>query len=223
MILYTSLTSTYGFRIRMVLALKQVDAEIHPPPDGYRSVAFKKIFPTGLVPVLQDGDLILGEADVIAQYLDETYPTPPLLPGPPAERALARLLSRYHDLYLEPALKPSFPMLPQTVRDPGAIAAVEKELNDRLAEIELLARPAPFLAGSALSLADLAYPSTLAAAEVVAGALGMKLTPGPILTKWRAEIERHPIVGPMIAEYRAMLDKWLAARLAGQSPASIKA
>jgi glutathione S-transferase len=100
-ILYATPLSSFALRVRLVLALKGLAAEVRPPPDGYRSAAFRAIFPTGQAPVLVDGDLTLGEADVIAQYLDERAPDPPLMPADPAGRARVRLLCRYHDLHLD--------------------------------------------------------------------------------------------------------------------------
>ena len=47
--------------------------------------------PTGRVPVLEDGELVLPESAVILEYLEERYPEPPLLPADAAERALVRL------------------------------------------------------------------------------------------------------------------------------------
>ena len=43
------------------------------------------------MPTLLDRDLVLYEANVIMEYLDERFPHPPLLPVYPVQRALSRL------------------------------------------------------------------------------------------------------------------------------------
>ena len=47
--------------------------------------------PYGSLPTLADRDLVLYEANVIMEYLDERYPHPPLLPVYPVQRAQAKL------------------------------------------------------------------------------------------------------------------------------------
>src|SRR5579859_4240146 len=53
--------------------------------------------PKAQVPVLIDGDLTLYDSTVIAEYLEEAYPNPPLFPREPKARARCRLLELYAD------------------------------------------------------------------------------------------------------------------------------
>src|SRR5829696_6098528 len=46
--------------------------------------------PTGTVPVLEEGALVLPESVAIMEYLEERYPEPPLLPADAGARGLAR-------------------------------------------------------------------------------------------------------------------------------------
>ena len=52
--------------------------------------AYRDINPAGLVPYWIEGDLRLAQSLAIIEYLDETYPAPPLLPSSPKARAIAR-------------------------------------------------------------------------------------------------------------------------------------
>lgn len=60
---------------------------------------------------------MLVESEVINEWLEEAFPDPPLLPpsGPDVQaaraRAHARLVARFHDLYLEPALRKLYPQV----------------------------------------------------------------------------------------------------------------
>jgi maleylacetoacetate isomerase len=55
---------------------------------------FRATNPQGLVPVLVDGALVLSQSMAIIEYLDETIPQPPLLPGDVFSRAYVRALAQ---------------------------------------------------------------------------------------------------------------------------------
>jgi maleylacetoacetate isomerase len=52
------------------------------------------INPQGLVPALEDEGQIFTQSLAIIEYLDETHPQPPFLPGHPADRARIRALAQ---------------------------------------------------------------------------------------------------------------------------------
>lgn len=52
---------------------------------------FLRLNPYSKVPVLIDNDTVIYESSVINEYLDEKYPTPPLMPSDPAGRAEVRI------------------------------------------------------------------------------------------------------------------------------------
>lgn len=66
--------------------------------------AFVKINPNGQVPVLVHDGAIITESTVINEYLDDVFPTPPLRPKNPVERARMRIWSKLIDEYFCPAL-----------------------------------------------------------------------------------------------------------------------
>lgn len=53
--------------------------------------------PKGQVPVLVDAGLTLYDSTVILEYLDDAYPSPPLYPAAPADRARCRLFDLFAD------------------------------------------------------------------------------------------------------------------------------
>ncbi|MCZ6773758.1 MAG: maleylacetoacetate isomerase [Proteobacteria bacterium] len=95
--LHNYFRSSTSFRVRIALNLKGVTAEYlsyHLRKGEQRSAAYLKINPQGLVPTLElDNGDIIGQSMAILEYLDETYPEPPLLPPDPAGRARVRSLS----------------------------------------------------------------------------------------------------------------------------------
>ncbi|MCH1474257.1 MAG: glutathione S-transferase family protein, partial [Alphaproteobacteria bacterium] len=100
--LYNVPVSSYGAKVRIILAHKRIEWTELAPPDGYGSAAYRAVIPSGTVPAIIDGDLKLADSEAIAEYLDEAHPTPAMMPEDAAARAHAREISRFHDTRLEP-------------------------------------------------------------------------------------------------------------------------
>lgn len=88
--LYSRPDSVYSHRVRLVLAEKGVAAGIVDAVEAARDLA--DLNPYGEAPTLVDRDLVLYDSRVIADYLDERFPHPPLMPVDPVDRAKARLV-----------------------------------------------------------------------------------------------------------------------------------
>lgn len=87
--LYSKYLNSAGERVRIALALKDLDYEYISVGDiGWE--AYEKINPQRLMPTLKIGDQIIPQSTAILEYLEETYPDPPLLPRDPVMRAQAR-------------------------------------------------------------------------------------------------------------------------------------
>lgn len=88
--------SSAAFRVRIALNLKGLayeDAFIHLRRGDQRSADYLAVNPQGLVPALEVDGHTLIQSQAIVEYLDETYPEPPLLPQDPAGRARVRALA----------------------------------------------------------------------------------------------------------------------------------
>ena len=94
--LYTYFRSGAAQRVRIGLALKGVAYEsipVHLVRNGGEHLlpAFKAINPQARVPVMElSGGAALAQSSAILEYLEETFPEPPLLPAAPIERAEVR-------------------------------------------------------------------------------------------------------------------------------------
>lgn len=212
-ILYANDVSGYCCKVRIVLARKGIGFKDRAPPDGYGSAAYRAIVPAGTIPGLVHGDLVLSESEAIVEYLDEAWPSPPLLPGGPAARARLRQLSRFHDSRLEPPLRALFAHVAPSGRDDAAAAASLALYTKRLEELAAIAVPAPLLAGAELTLADCGYPATFMLGRGMAAAFGRTLAvPEPIVA-YEAALAAHPAVAPALARCRAATEAWFAAKL----------
>src|SRR3990167_1911816 len=101
MSLYSDGDDVYSHQVRIVLAEKGVNVDLIHVKQGELNEDLLALNPYGTVPTLLDRDLILYEARIIMEYLDERFPHPPLLPVYPVARAEARkMMYRIeHDWY----------------------------------------------------------------------------------------------------------------------------
>jgi glutathione S-transferase len=95
-----SFVSPYVRKVLAVLNLKGIAYEGDPITPCYGNEKFERLSPLRRIPVLIDGDFAVSDSSVIAAYLDEAYPTPPLLPSAPKDRARARWFEEYADTRL---------------------------------------------------------------------------------------------------------------------------
>lgn len=90
--------SSASYRVRIALNLKGLRVE-HLPHHLRKgeqcAPAYVAINPQGLVPTLEnDTGAILTQSLAIIEWLDETHPTPPLMPKDPLRRAKIRAFSQ---------------------------------------------------------------------------------------------------------------------------------
>src|SRR5207245_9018317 len=122
--LYGVNLSNFATKSRIVVYEKGVNVELVGPPGGTKSPEYLKINPLGKIPTLDADGTIIPESEIINESLAEKFPTPALLPKSPEARARVRVLTRFHDLYLEPPLRALFGQLNPKSRD-------EKIVNER--------------------------------------------------------------------------------------------
>ena len=94
--LYTFWRSSAAFRVRIALNLKGVSHELvsrHLRHGEHRHPQYLELNPQGLVPALEDGGVVLSQSLAIIEYLDERFPSPPLLPQGPVARAQVRSMA----------------------------------------------------------------------------------------------------------------------------------
>ena len=92
MILYSDRDDHYSQRVRIVLAEKDISAEIKESKQDETPDEILSMSPYHKLPILVDRDLIIHDPAVMMEYLDERFPHPPLLPVYPVARANSRTL-----------------------------------------------------------------------------------------------------------------------------------
>lgn len=102
MTLYSRPDCPQSHCVRLVLAEKGISSvDIVAIREGESSEDLAHLNPYNSVPTLVDRDLVLYDARIIIEYLDERFPHPPLMPVDPVMRARYRLavLRMERDVY----------------------------------------------------------------------------------------------------------------------------
>jgi maleylacetoacetate isomerase len=92
--LYDYFRSSAAYRVRIALSFKGLAPErafVHLRRNAQREDDYLALNPQGLVPaLLTDDGAVLAQSLAIIEYIEETHPSPPLLPGGAAARARVR-------------------------------------------------------------------------------------------------------------------------------------
>lgn len=116
--------SPFVVRVALQLRWKGLDFTQVPPAMG--TPAFLELNPIGKMPVLQHGDVCVAESAVVADYIEDVFPTPPMRGESPAEAARVRILPRILDLYVTHTFD-----LMRAARDPSIDKAPLVERMDK--------------------------------------------------------------------------------------------
>ncbi|HZF16260.1 MAG TPA: maleylacetoacetate isomerase [Steroidobacteraceae bacterium] len=164
--LYSYFRSSAAYRVRIALAVKGITYETLPvnlrlAGGEHRQPGYLARNPAGLVPALDTGAAVLAQSLAIIEYLEETVPTPALLPEGALERAQVRglALSVACDIHPLNNLRVLEYLRGPLAQPPAAVQTwYEHWIGTGLAALEVLARrhsaSSRFLYGDRLTIAD---------------------------------------------------------------------
>jgi glutathione S-transferase len=161
--------SVHARKVIVTAILKKMDYQVEVvipvipdnPPANWRSLS-----PTGLIPVLQDGDYTLADSNAICLYLEKKQPAPSILPADARAYGRALWFDAYaggtifrhvvHPLFFQTVVNPNINKVP------GDKAVIDNVLNDVQPKILSYLDAqigGKYLVGDALTLADIAIVS----------------------------------------------------------------
>lgn len=104
-ILFQSPTSSASWRVRIALTIKGISYEtkwLNLQNNEHLSKSYSEITPTQQVPCFEVDGQRLFQSVAIIEYLEETYPQPPLLPKDSVARAKVRGLTEIMNSLIQP-------------------------------------------------------------------------------------------------------------------------
>lgn len=204
-LLYHQWLSPLCRKVRVALKEKSLDFELKLERVWERRTEFLLLDPAGEVPVLvdEDGGVIVDSA-AICEYLEERFPTPPLIGTTAAGRAEVRRLLAWFDRKFNREVTENivgekvFKRYLGGAPDSRAIRAGQENIRYHLDYIGWLAERRTWLAGDHFSLADIAAGAHLSALDY----LDEVPWEGHDLAKqWYARIKSRPSFRPLLGDH----------------------
>ena len=204
-VLYHLPLSPFSRKVRLVLSEKRLPFEVRLEKPWDRRPEYLALNPSGTVPTLvEENGLAIPDSGVICEYLDEAYPDTPMLGHTLAERVEVRRLVAWLDgkfayevtrnLYGEKIIKR---MSGSGQPDAAALRVGFTNLKNHLVYIGWLAETRRWLAGNALSLADLAAAAHLSALDFGGD---VDWTASAAARDWYARLKSRPSFRAILAD-----------------------
>ena len=156
---------------------------------------FQNMNPNAMIPVLQDGDFMLWESNVIVRYLCEKYSFGALYPSEAQQRFDAERWMDWQQSELNRASGLPFVQWFRTApeqRNPALIEEYTRKMNHLLSIIEAHLTKQPYMAGSALTMADIPILCEVHRWWAVRAVNGESNHAYPAIERWTAPLLAHP-------------------------------
>ena len=208
--LYSGDLSPYSARVRMQIYAKGLTGISIEMPAHFGMPKFRETHPIGRIPVLDlgDGDM-MPESEVIAEYLEEIYPTPSLLGATPRETAHIRTIARIGDIYL---MNNMFMLSPQSraaTRNQGIVDLLGGQVVRNIKALDRVIGKDGYAAAGRLTLADCALVPALFLVENVLPTTGVEnpIPKAANVAAWWAAIQKNEHAARTLAELHRGLEE----------------
>lgn len=153
--LYSNSTDPFSHRCRIVLFEKGMDFEVIDVDLTNQSEDLSILSPYSNAPVLVERDLVLTDANIINEYIDERFPHPQLMPPDPVMRARARLFLKdfESELFIH--------MHDMDSSDQSKKVAARKIITETLIKLTPILSKQPYLLHDEYSMLDVAIAPLL--------------------------------------------------------------
>ena len=193
--LYSGTTDPFSHRCRIVLFEKGMDFQVVDVDLFNKPEDIAVINPYNRVPVLVDRDLVLYEANIINEYIDERFPHPQLMPPDPLMRARARQL--LHTLELE-----LFSHIEALEKNQKGVDKPRAHVRDQLTQLAPIFAKQKFMLGDEFSMLDVAIAPLLWRLEHYA--IELPKTAAPLAKYAERIFSRQGFIDALTPSERAM-------------------
>ena len=188
----------------------EFDSNMIVPGPELKQPEFLKLNPLGMIPVLEDEDLTIGDSNIIIQYLDDKHPNTPLLPSENKSKAKARWLSEFAGSALFPCCAAMFREVlvnPNYFKQPTNQQVVDDTVNKKfppvLDYLELQMPEQGLLFGDQVTLADISIASMFITANY--GGYNVDVNSWPKLQAYLDRVLNLPEFIKCLATEKAMI------------------
>ena len=204
--LYEHPLSPYAQKVKIALREKGVGFEIATPVafgSGSAAGDFAATNPRAEVPLLVDGETSVFDSTIILEYIEDRWPTPPLLPTAAADRARVRTIEDVMDTHFE-AINWGLGEIAWFGRATGELAdnlraAAADQTQGYFSWLENQLAGRAWFNGGTFGWGDLAVVPHVAA-SLASGNAPIK---GSSLADWMTRALERPSVAQTVAEARA--------------------
>ena len=158
---------------------------------GNDDVDYRRMNPTGLIPTLKDGDVVVWESPAIVRYLGARYGRGAFWPEDPAVRAPLDMWAEWAKSTVYPQLSRIFHQLVRTKepqRDMREVDGAAEALINTLPMLEARIGEGPWLCGKHLCFADIMLGHLLYRYMT----LDFAKAPTPAIDAWYARLGERP-------------------------------
>lgn len=201
--LYHVPLSPFCRKLRLTLAEKRIEVELVEERYWEKSPDFLRRNPAGKVPVMRLDGRTMAESQAICEYLEETYPTPPLMPKTAAERYEVRRLVAWFDdkFFHEVTANLLYERINKKITgqppDSRAVKAGSQQIKYHLDYMGWLLDQRRWLAGDAMTLADFAAAAHLSALDYSGDVDWHRAA---AVRDWYAKIKSRPAFRSLLAD-----------------------
>ncbi len=202
--LYHFPLSPFCRKVRLSLAEKRIEVELVEERYWEQDADFLRRNPAGKVPILKLGAKTMAESAAICEYLEEAYPTPPLMPRDAETRYEVRRLVAWFDdkfnaevtrkLMAERVFKK---MMGGGSPDSTNLKAGLKAIKFHLDYMTWLLEQRRWLAGNEMSLADFAAAAHLSCLDYRSE---VDWNRSDVVKDWYAKIKSRPAFRSLLAD-----------------------
>lgn len=202
--LYHYPLSPFCRKVRLTLAEKRIEVELVEERYWEQEADFLRRNPAGKVPVLKLGSRLMSESSAICEYLEETVPTPPLMPrDPDARYEVRRLIAWFDDKFnAEVTAKLMGERVFRKVMGTGYPDSTNVKSGARAIKFHLdymqhLLEKRRWLAGNDMTLADFAAAAHLSCLDYISDVDWHR---SEIVKEWYAKIKSRPAFRSILAD-----------------------